>query len=96
MARTKKRFLYLMVVRKIILFQDGDNGRKLSDLYERKKDNDSLLMTVQPYFRTSVMIPIREKNFFMCVDSKHSGGKGTVMIYIRGTFQSQNFPISQI
>ena len=98
MAKTKKRFWYLMLVRKTILFQDGDNGRKLSDHYERKKDNDLLLMTVQPYFRTSVMIPIREKNFFMCVDSKrkHSGGKGTVMIYIRGTFQSQNFPISQI
>ena len=30
MAKIKKRFLYLMVVKKIILFQDGDNGRKLS------------------------------------------------------------------
>ena len=94
-AKTKKRFLYLMVVRKIILFQDGDNGRKLSDLYERK-NHDGSTVELHSNFRTSVMIPIREKNFFMCVHSKQSGGKGTVMIYIRGTYQSQNFPISQI
>ena len=42
------------------------------------------------------MIPIREKNFFMCVDAKARGGTGTVMIYIRGTYQSQNFPIPEL
>ena len=50
MAKTKKRSSYLMEVRKIILFQDGDNGRKLSALYGRKKDNESLLMTNPPSF----------------------------------------------
>ena len=48
----------------------------------------------QYVFRTSVMIPIREKNFFVCVEAKDSGSvRGSVMIYIRGTYQSQNFPI---
>ena len=43
------------------------------------------------------MIPIREKSFFMCVDAKEQvGGTGTVMIYIRGTYQSQNFPIPKL
>ena len=42
------------------------------------------------------MIPIREKSFFMCVDAKDHGGPGSVMIYIRGTYQSQNFPIPEL
>jgi len=46
------------------------------------------------------MIPIREKSFFMCIDGKIGDdvpvGRGTVMIYIRGTYQSQNFPIPQL
>ena len=42
------------------------------------------------------MIPIREKNFFMWVDAKEQGSTGTVMIYIRGTYQSQNFSILEL
>ena len=56
--------------------------------------------TTDLLFRTSVMIPIREKNFFMCIDRKIGDdvplGRGTVMIYIRGTYQSQNFPIPEL
>ena len=53
-----------------------------------------IIQFIITFFRTSVMIPIREKNFFVCVEAKDSRSlKGTVMIYIRGTYQSQNFPI---
>ena len=60
--------------------------------------------TTDLLFRTSVMIPIREKNFFMCIGAIGIAGtpngvplgRGTVMIYIRGTYQSQNFPIPEL
>ena len=38
------------------------------------------------------MIPIKEKHFYMCVSGKDTDGQATVMMYIRGTYQSQKFP----
>ena len=63
MAKTKKRSLYLMVVRKIILFQDGDNGRKLSALYEPKNDEGSPHFLIQNFCNDSNT----RKEFFSCV-----------------------------
>ena len=41
---------------------------------------------------SSVMIPIEQKHFYMCVDGKNFDAQASIAIYIRGTYQSQKFP----
>ena len=76
--------------------QSAISGSNIYKGFKIKQSNHAMRSRTDNPFRTSVMIPIREKSFFMCVDAKDHGGPGTVMIYIRGTYQSQNLPIPQL
>ena len=94
-----------MLARKTNLFPDGDNGRKffidilqilltmVHNLWVLVYVPIQMSLNYSDIFRSSVMIPIKEKHFYMCVDQKFTDAThASIMMYIRGTYQSQKFP----